>query len=64
MCHDKLSSAIVQFEALEPARPFVNRQFTADGQNQLWVADMTNLPTSYGFIYLAMAGDVRDVSVA
>jgi putative transposase len=47
-----------------PARDLVNRQFTADGHNPLWVANMTNLPTSSGFIYLAMAGDVPAVWAA
>jgi putative transposase len=41
-----------------PAPDLVNRQFTADGPNQLWVADMTYIPTWAGFIYLAIVLDV------
>lgn len=41
-----------------PAPDLVNRKFTADGPNQLWVADMTYVPTWTGFIYLAVVLDV------
>jgi putative transposase len=41
-----------------PAPDLVNRQFTADGPNQLWVADMTYVPTWAGFIFLAIVLDV------
>ena len=41
-----------------PAPDLVNREFTADGPNQLWVADMTYIPTWAGFIYLAVVVDV------
>jgi putative transposase len=37
-----------------PAPDLVKRKFVADGPNQLWVADMTYVPTWAGFIYLAM----------
>ena len=36
----------------------VKRQFTATGINQLWVADMTYVPTWVGFLYLAVVVDV------
>ena len=36
----------------------VKRQFVATGLNQLWVADMTYLPTWSGFVYLAVVIDV------
>ena len=36
----------------------VKRQFVADAANQLWVADMTYLPTWGGFAYLAVVIDV------
>ena len=36
----------------------VDRQFKADGPNQLWVADITYIPTWSGFIYLAVVLDV------
>ena len=41
-----------------PAPDLVKRQFIADGPNQLWVADMTYVPTWAGFIYLAVVLDV------
>ena len=41
-----------------PAPDLVNRQFVADGLNQLWVADMTYIPTWDGFLYLAVVVDV------
>ena len=40
------------------ALDLVRRQFTATNINQLWVADMTYLPTWAGFIYLAVVIDV------
>ncbi len=41
-----------------PAPDLVNRQFVANKMNQLWVADMTYLPTWSGFLYLAVVVDV------
>lgn len=41
-----------------PAPDLVQRRFVADGHNQLWVADMTYIPTWAGFLYLAMVLDV------
>ncbi len=41
-----------------PPADLVNRRFQADGPNQLWVADMTYVPTWAGFIYLAIVLDV------
>ena len=41
-----------------PAPDLVNRQFVATGINQLWVADMTYIPTWAGFLYLAVVTDV------
>jgi putative transposase len=40
-----------------PAPDLVNRRFRADGADQLWVADMTYLPTWTGFLYLAVVID-------
>jgi len=40
------------------APDLVKRQFTATGINQLWVADMTYVPTWAGFLYLAVVVDV------
>ena len=36
----------------------MQRRFVADAANQLWVADMTYVPTWAGFIYLAVVLDV------
>jgi putative transposase len=41
-----------------PAPDLVNRQFVAATPNQLWVADMTYVPTWAGFIFLAIVLDV------
>jgi len=41
-----------------PAADLVDRNFTAYGPDQLWVADITYVPTSAGFIYLAVVLDV------
>ena len=41
-----------------PAHDLVNRRFHANGPNQLWVADMTYVPTWMGFLYLAVVIDV------
>ena len=40
-----------------PAPDLVNRKFQAPAINQLWVADMTYLPTRTGFLYLAVVID-------
>jgi putative transposase len=44
--------------AARPAPDLVDRKFTASGPNQLWVADMTYIPTLAGFLYLAVVLDV------
>jgi len=41
-----------------PAPDLVDRNFTATGPNQLWVADITFVPTLVGFFYLAVVLDV------
>ena len=45
-------------ERQRPAADLVNRKFAASGPDQLWVADMTYVPTWVGFIYLAVVVDV------
>ena len=40
-----------------PAPDLVDRDFTAAGPNRLWVADITFVPTSAGFMYLAVVLD-------
>ena len=44
--------------AHDKAPDLVKRAFTATGINQLWVADMTYIPTWAGFLYLAVVIDV------
>jgi len=41
-----------------PAPDLVDRDFTAERPNQLWVADITFIPTMAGFLYLAVVLDV------
>ena len=40
-----------------PAPDLVNRNFTADAPDRLWVADITYIPTWSGYLYLAVALD-------
>jgi putative transposase len=40
-----------------PAPDLVDRNFTPDRPNQLWVADITYIPTAAGFLYLAVVLD-------
>lgn len=40
-----------------PAPDLVDRDFSADAPNQLWVADITFVPTAAGFLYLAVVLD-------
>lgn len=40
-----------------PAPDLVDRDFAAPGPNQLWVADITYVPTAAGFLYLAVVLD-------
>jgi putative transposase len=41
----------------QPAPDLVQRQFTVAGPDQLWVADITYVPTGVGFLYLAVVLD-------
>jgi putative transposase len=41
-----------------PSDDLVKRNFTASGPDQLWVADITYIPTWAGFLYLAVVLDV------
>jgi putative transposase len=44
--------------AAQPAPDLVDRTFTAERPDQLWVADITYVPTWAGFLYLAIVLDV------
>jgi len=54
----RLFSTTVRDGDRQPAPDLVERRFTADGPNQLWVADITYIPTWSGFLYLAVVLDV------
>ena len=41
-----------------PAPDLVDRHFTVDAPDRLWVADITYIPTATGFLYLAVVLDV------
>ena len=41
----------------KPAPDLVNRDFSAGGPNRLWVADITQVPTGAGWLYLAVVLD-------
>lgn len=43
--------------AAKPAPDLVDRHFTVAALNQLWVADITYLPTAAGFLYLGVVLD-------
>ncbi len=43
---------------MRPAPDLVERNFTAEEPNQLWVADITYVPTASGFLFLAVVLDV------
>jgi putative transposase len=45
-------------QTTRPAPDLVERRFAAEGPNQLWVADITYIPTWAGFLYLAIVLDV------
>jgi putative transposase len=45
-------------DAAATSADLVDRQFKADGPDQLWVADITYIPTWSGFLYLAIVLDV------
>jgi len=45
-------------DGLARPRDLVERDFAADGPNQLWVADLTYVPTWAGFVYVAFVTDV------
>ena len=44
-------------EEARPAPDLVDRDFTASRPDQLWVADITYVPTAVGFLYLAVVLD-------
>ncbi len=58
VCRRKWVTTTVRSDNDRPAPDLVNRAFTAVAPNQLWVADITYIPTWEGFLYLAIVLDV------
>lgn len=58
VCRRKSYRTTVRDADARPAPDLVERRFAADGPNQLWVADITYIPTLAGFLYLAVVLDV------
>lgn len=54
----KWTTTTVRDKDARPAPDLVARNFEAKGPNQLWVADITYIPTWAGFLYLAVVIDV------
>jgi putative transposase len=53
----KRTTTTTRDHAARPAPDLVDRDFTAPGPDQLWVADITYIPTWAGFLYLAVVLD-------
>ena len=53
----KWTTTTVRDHTASPAPDLVKRHFAAAGPNQLWVADITYVPTGAGFLYLAVVLD-------
>lgn len=47
----------VRDKRVRPAPDLVERNFAAEGRDQLWVADITYIPTRAGFLYLSVVVD-------
>jgi putative transposase len=47
----------VRDKKVRPAPDLVERNFSAEGRDRLWVADITYIPTGAGFLYLAVVVD-------
>ncbi len=47
----------IRDDRVRPANDLVDRNFRADEPNQLWVADISYVPTWAGFIYLSVVLD-------
>jgi len=58
VCRRKGTRTTVRAPDAVPSPDLVDRNFTADGPNKLWVADITYVPTWVGFLYLAVVLDV------
>ncbi len=54
----KTTTTTIRDRDAKPAPDLVDRRFLADAPNQLWVVDITYVPTWNGFLYLAVVLDV------
>ena len=57
VCRRKPTFTTRRDKDAKPSEDLVQRQFTADGPDKLWVADITYIPTWAGFLYLAVVLD-------
>ena len=53
----KTPTTTIRSERERPAPDLVERDFSAEAPNRLWVADITYIPTLVGFLYLAVVLD-------
>jgi putative transposase len=58
VCRRKSTITTRRDRSARPAPDLLERKFVADGPNQVWVADITYVPTWIGFLYLAVVLDV------
>ena len=56
-CFQKWITTTTRDADAQPPADQVQRQFSADAPNKLWVADITYIPTWAGFLYLAVVLD-------
>jgi putative transposase len=57
VCRRKFVVTTTRDADAQAAADLVQRRFTADAPNKLWVADITYIPTGAGFLYLAVVLD-------
>ena len=57
VCRRRKTATTRRADNARPAPDLVERQFQADAPDQLWVADITYVPTWTGFLYLAVVVD-------
>ena len=53
----------IRDEKTRPAPDLVQRQFTTTAPNQVWVADITFIPTWEGWVYLAAVEDLSLIHI-
>src|SRR5206468_10100276 len=56
-CYHATAALSAPVSQARPAPDLVDRNFTALRPNQLWVADITFVPTASGFLYLTVVLD-------